>query len=544
MSLSARYTEITGKASSECSDSELSHFVKGVFAEHLSMMNHVRTHFSLFSKRHGHRYTEIRSLLCSDFETCSGMSAQFEATTGGELTSLECSYLFIEVYNSVAHFVNNICKRSWSPCPTFDLITTNRLHIYIEAAKVKASFARKSDDVSRAVTVENNGAGLRRQKRWFYTDFLAAVSGLARESAIDKLKEATSNLKHVEDDNAGEIIKLEKKSNNIIERISKQNAKMLALYKDENSMNVKLTNLLREDASISKQMSLLVKLLEVTSDINIEFALVQTILELIPVLIAECRETVESVYMGVLPAGVSVQGLRSGNRTGTLPGTYLAEVLAFHDKLSVLYFVPSYVEFDVIHLSFLPFTEKGSSTCFTVSDHDYVVVENIKGHFFEYDANDCAVTLKYSVCATDRVVVRTKPIRCNAHLALGSYSSLPRICRDNLRISSCKRQEYFRRGKSVFLFSPYEDILEVTCGGSAFQERIQRGITHLNSSQCSFQKAELFIMRVWSRTTVVPTNDTQGLSGIIYNIDTILDDMTIGESLNLVEPDESVFVAS
>jgi hypothetical protein len=40
-------------------------------------------------------------------------------------------------------------------------------------------------------------------------------------------------------------------------------------------------------------------------------------------------------------------------------------------------------------------------------------------------------------------------------------------------------------------------------------------------------------MRVWSRNAVVPTNDTQGLSGIIYNIDTILDDITIGESLNL-----------
>jgi hypothetical protein len=108
------------------------------------------------------------------------------------------------------------------------------------------------------------------------------------------------------------------------------------------------------------------------------------------------------------------------------------------------------------------------------------------------------------------------------------------VCRDNLRISSCKRQEYFRRGDSVFLFSPYEDVLAVTCSGSAFQERVQRGITHLNSSQCDFQSAELFITRVWSRTAVVPTNATQGLAGVIYNIDTVLDDITIGESLNLL----------
>ncbi len=123
-------------------------------------------------------------------------------------------------------------------------------------------------------SVEDNNTGPRRYRRWFYTDFLAAVSGLARESAIEKLNVATTNLKHVEDDNAGEIVKLEKKSNDIIERISQQNEKMLSLYKDENTMNMKLTDLLREDASLSKQMSLLVKSLEVSSDIAIEFAVV------------------------------------------------------------------------------------------------------------------------------------------------------------------------------------------------------------------------------------------------------------------------------
>jgi hypothetical protein len=137
------------------------------------------------------------------------------------------------------------------------------------------------------------------------------------------------------------------------------------------------------------------------------------------------------------------------------------------------------------------------------------------------------------VCASDRIVVRTKPLRCSTYLALGSYSSLPRVCRENLRVSSCKRQEFFRRDDSVFLFSPYEDVLEVTCDRSVFQERIQRGITHLNSSRCTFQSTELYIMRVWSKAEVVPTNATQGLAGVIYNIDTVLDDITTGESINL-----------
>jgi hypothetical protein len=182
---------------------------------------------------------------------------------------------------------------------------------------------------------------------------------LARESAIDKLKEATTNLKHVVDDNAGEIIKLEKKSNDIIERISKQNDKMLTLYKDENTMNVKLTDLLREDASLSKQMSLLVKSLEITSDINIEFAVVQTILELIPVLIAECREKVESVYTSVLPADVSVQALRSGNRAGTLPDSYHTEVVAFHESSPCSILSPAMWSLTLYTFLFCPSRRKG-----------------------------------------------------------------------------------------------------------------------------------------------------------------------------------------
>jgi hypothetical protein len=107
------------------------------------------------------------------------------------------------------------------------------LHVYIETAKVKASFVRNPEDALSTASVEDNNTGPRspyRTKRWFYTDFLSAVSGLARESAIDKLNVATTNLKHVEDDNAGEIVKLEKKSNDIIERISRQNEKMMSLY--------------------------------------------------------------------------------------------------------------------------------------------------------------------------------------------------------------------------------------------------------------------------------------------------------------------------
>ncbi len=62
------------------------------------------------------------------------------------------------------------------------------------------------------------------------------------------MKTDTINLKHVEEDNASEIGKLERQSNKIVDRIGAQNEKLLQLYRDESDMNVKLTDLLQEDA--------------------------------------------------------------------------------------------------------------------------------------------------------------------------------------------------------------------------------------------------------------------------------------------------------
>jgi hypothetical protein len=55
------------------------------------------------------------------------------------------------------------------------------------------------------------------------------VTGLAGEEEIEKLKTVEENLRHVELDNAGEIVKLESKSNEIVSRISKQNDRIVQL---------------------------------------------------------------------------------------------------------------------------------------------------------------------------------------------------------------------------------------------------------------------------------------------------------------------------
>jgi hypothetical protein len=66
------------------------------------------------------------------------------------------------------------------------------------------------------VDIPSNSYVLQRSKMWVFIGFLSAVTGLAGEDDIKKLKKVEENLRHVELDNAGEIIKIESKSNEIV----------------------------------------------------------------------------------------------------------------------------------------------------------------------------------------------------------------------------------------------------------------------------------------------------------------------------------------
>jgi hypothetical protein len=179
----------------------------------------------------------------------------------------------------------------------------------------------------------NNHVRTQREKRWVFTNFLSAVTGLANEDEVQKLDKAAENLRHVELDNAGEIVKLESKSNEIISRIGKQSEQLAKLYHDEGILNDKLSHLLREDVSITRQLAALVRALEAVSDVGIEYTVIGSIIELIPILINDCRVLVHSLYDGVLPTDVlnivwktgkhshsSLEGVRAGQlgarRTG------------------------------------------------------------------------------------------------------------------------------------------------------------------------------------------------------------------------------------
>ena len=173
-------------------------------------------------------------------------------------------------------------------------------------------------------------------------------------------------------DNAGEIVKLESKSNEIISWIGKQSEQLAKLYHDEGILNDKLSHLLKEDVSINRQLTSLVRALEAVSDVGIEYTVIGSIIELIPILINDCRVLVHSLYDGVLPTDVLNIVWKTGKHSHSSLKTVNSEVWVEHDMLSIVYYVPDFSEFTVFSLAFLPIRLETGSACVRVCKDQYV----------------------------------------------------------------------------------------------------------------------------------------------------------------------------
>ncbi len=137
----------------------------------------------------------------------------------------------------------------------------------------------------------------------------------------------------------------------IVSRISKQNERIVQLYKDESTLNRKLSDLLSEDASISRQLATLVRSLEVVSNVNVDYAVVASIIELVPVLLAECRTMVHSLYDAILPNEVFQEMWKVGKISRETTRHIHSEIWIQRDITSIIYYIPHYTEYAVFHLA-------------------------------------------------------------------------------------------------------------------------------------------------------------------------------------------------
>jgi hypothetical protein len=367
------------------------------------------------------------------------------------------------------------------------------------------------------------------------------VTGLAGEEEIEKLKTVEENLRHVELDNAGEIVKLESKSNEIVSRISKQNERIVQLYKDESVLNGKLSDLLSEDASISRQLATLVRSLEVVSDVNVEYAVIASIIELVPVLLGECRTMVHSLYDGILPNEIFQEMWRVSKISKETTRHIHSEVWVQHDLTYIVYYVPDYTEYAVVHMAFLPLRMGENGACVRIRKDPYIAAIGFDGQFFDYGMNECVTSADSIFCSPDRIAVRVRPKTCVERLAVGSFRQLPGQCLRELKLTICDRQEFFRMEDRTYIYSPDTDTAILECAGKQSRLQLEPGTSVVNATGCTISTSELFIQGIGRVRNEIFMSSSDIISAV-SGLESVLDDVTVSKTVSLVN--QTAFLSS
>jgi hypothetical protein len=457
------------------------------------------------------------------------------------MSDLEVSFLAIEIHNWLARFANGICDKTSTECVRYELIVRNSLHLMQQNLAIRRRFAKDQEVIESTADIPNNSYSTHRSKRWVFTGFLSAVTGLAGEEEIEKLKTVEENLRHVELDNAGEIVKLESKSNEFVSRISKQNERIVQLYKDESVLNKKLSDLLSEDASISKQLTTLVRSLETISDVNIEYAVVASIIELVPVLLGECRTMVHSLYDGILPNEVFQEMWKVSKISRETTRHIHSEVWIQHDLTSIVYYVPDYTEYTVIHIAFLPLRVGQNGACVRIRKDPYVAAVGFDSQFFDYGINECVTDADSSFCSPDRITVRIRPMTCVERLAVGNFRQLPGQCLRELKLTICDRQEFFRVSDKTYIYSLGNDTAIMECAGTQKRLLLGPGTSVFNATGCTISTSELIIFGIGKVKQDIFMSSSNIISAV-SGLESVLDDVAVSRTVSL--DNQTAFLSS
>jgi hypothetical protein len=155
--------------------------VFSVYANILATRKHFQKQVSSFSGTQSRgKYTDNILFLTED--SFASIPLTLTVIVGTQLSEAEVSYFFISMYNIMLRFCQSTCELLEISCSSLKYIHSNALHQSMQLSKITKHFIRRSSPAvsSTAGSADNS----LRSKRWIFSPFLSAVSGLASETEI------------------------------------------------------------------------------------------------------------------------------------------------------------------------------------------------------------------------------------------------------------------------------------------------------------------------------------------------------------------------
>ncbi len=173
-----------------------------------------------------------------------------------------------------------------------------------------------------------------------------------------------------------------------------------------------------------------------------------------------------------------------------------SEVWIQHDLTSIVYYVPDYTEYTVVHIAFLPLRVGQNGACVRIRKEPYVAAVGFDGQFFDYGINECVTNADSIFCSPDRITVRVRPVTFVERLAVGNFQQLPGQCLRELKLTICDRQEFFRVSDRTYIYSPGNDTAIMECAGTQKKLQLGPGTSVFNATGCTISTSELIIFGI------------------------------------------------
>jgi len=229
------------------------------------------------------------------------------------------------------------------------------------------------------------------------------------------------------------------------------------------------------------------------TDVHVEFQTIPGILEVIPLLLEECRIHIDAVATGIV-SSLAIPTLAKSIEFNKMSFRQAQAIISMEgSSIRVVYSVPGfYSAFDIMKLSTIPFPSPNSDSCMEISvDHHQIAVNEL-GEIFNFDTSVCTMSGSDAICQGENIKWQRRPVSCAQSLAISRSVFLPPICYKTMKLSTCREQAYIRYKGKIIIYSPYADVISSECMKQGTKGQIVKGLNVI-STQCMVKTKELVI---------------------------------------------------
>ena len=133
-----------------------------------------------------------------------------------------------------------------------------------------------------------------RNKRWIWSQTFLDLTGLATSKLVTALTHNQVNIVTHEKQMDVEMIALHNKTMDILNHLQNQSDSLSKMLQNKNSMNINLQSVISDELDIARKLNKVSSALEILSDISLQYSVIFSNLDLIPMLLGEAEQVIHS----------------------------------------------------------------------------------------------------------------------------------------------------------------------------------------------------------------------------------------------------------